>query len=367
MEHKCDVENAINATVPCAPDTVPIKFETPGDFQGPLKVAFGNVGNSVPKIRKRLITEGEEIASMDAHVSTKDNKQCAITDVAWSKEMIVITDRNNKTVKIFSKGGRLLSILNQRLLKYPEFISAITINGNDLFFVTDTGNNKIRIFDNNQFTHVGDFASQLEKPGSCCYSKWNDRILVLDLLYKTINCFTVTSQRECSIPSHLSDPAYCDCSLNGVLAITDWKHNKLNLYNRKLSLVKTFDNRGIHPGQLDRPFGVIFDKYDNLLIADKNNKRIQAFDDEGELRKVVMKFKKIDQPKLVMGITLNSDNDLIVADHHGKIITIRYLTNSMEFCGMKEDNDDDDSLFTNRSPRFGNYEALGDVDNASLL
>lgn len=304
---------------------------------------------------------------MNAHISTKDNKQCAISDVASSKDIIAITDRNNKTVKIFSKGGRLLSILNQKLLKYPEFITAITINGHELFFITDTGNNKIRIFDNDQFTHVGDFACQLEKPGACCFSKWNDRILVLDLLYKTINCFTVTGQRECSVPSHLNDPAYCNCSLNGVLVITDWKNNKLNFYNRKLSLVKVFNNKGINPGQLDRPFGVVFDQFDNLLIADKNNKRIQAFDDEGELRKVIIKFKRIDQPKLVMGITLNSDDDLIAADHQGKITTIRYLTNSMEFCMIKEDNEDVDSQFTNRSPRFGNYEVLGDVDNASLL
>ncbi|CAD5114354.1 DgyrCDS3492 [Dimorphilus gyrociliatus] len=367
LEYSSDGKDKIVPSIPPAPNTVPIKFETPGDFHGRLKNAFGDLTNSVPKIRKRLIAESEEVASMDAYVSTKDSKQCAISDVASSRDAIATTDRNNKTVKIFSKGGRLLSILNQKIIRLPEYVTAITIEEQSYFFVTDTGNCKIRIFDTENFMHVGDFATQIEKPGSCCFSKWNERVLVLDLSFKTINCFSFTGQREYSVPSHLNDPAYINCSLNGIVVISDWKNNKLHMYNRKLSIVKTFDNKGIHPGQLDRPFGVIFDKYDNLLVADKNNKRIQAFDEEGELRKIIIKFKKLDQPRLVMAITLNSDDDLITADHQGKIMTFRYLTNSMEFCGSREESDEFESPLTARSPRFGNYEALKDADSASLL
>ena len=79
--------------------------------------------------------------------------------------------------------------------------------------------------------------------------------------------------------------------------------------------------QGTGAGQLQRPQGVTIDKYDNLVVVDGGNKRLQIFTPEGELVSVVAvaRSRALEEPR---DVALSPDGRLYVIDGRKRCVHI---------------------------------------------
>ncbi|XP_077985238.1 E3 ubiquitin-protein ligase TRIM45-like [Glandiceps talaboti] len=94
-------------------------------------------------------------------------------------------------------------------------------------------------------------------------------------------------------------------------------------------LIKTIGKRGIMEGEFNQPWGLAYDKYGNLVTADRDNHRIQVFDSGWRCKKILTftHFKNVFKPQ---GIAISDDNtyfmtdwgnqQVVVCDENGHVI-----------------------------------------------
>ena len=80
---------------------------------------------------------------------------------------------------------------------------------------------------------------------------------------------------------------------------------------------------GSGKGQLDQPMGAIIDNFNNILVADSRNHRIQLISDEGKFEKSIL--TKEDGLKLPMALWADTSGYLYIAEYQGNIKIFRYM------------------------------------------
>ena len=105
------------------------------------------------------------------------------------------------------------------------------------------------------------------------------------------------------------------------IAVTS-KH-KVQIFNSRGNFVKSFGCQGRNPGEFSNPYGIAFDKYGNVLVADKHNHRIQIFTREGKYIRMFGGEGRLDsQLNNPWGLSLDSNGNIIVSDSDNKFIKI---------------------------------------------
>jgi streptogramin lyase len=79
-------------------------------------------------------------------------------------------------------------------------------------------------------------------------------------------------------------------------------------FSKDGKFIKTWGKRGSAPGEIDTPHGLAFDSRGRLFVADRNNNRIQIFDQEG---KFLEEWKQFSRPS---GIYIDKNDVMYVAD-----------------------------------------------------
>ena len=84
--------------------------------------------------------------------------------------------------------------------------------------------------------------------------------------------------------THLSGPTDRAISpTNGDVFVTDgYGNNRILHYNAKGKLIKTWGGLGVEAGQLSQPHSIVMDSKGRLYVAERNNCRIQVFDQNGK-------------------------------------------------------------------------------------
>ena len=85
-------------------------------------------------------------------------------------------------------------------------------------------------------------------------------------------------------------------------------NNRILKFTRDGKLLKTWGELGTGPGEFDQPHALAFDSKGRLFVGDRNNNRIQIFDQEGTF---LGEMKQFSRPS---GIFIDPKDNLYVAD-----------------------------------------------------
>ena len=109
-----------------------------------------------------------------------------------------------------------------------------------------------------------------------------------------------------------NQPSDVVVAANGDIFVADGHDTDSNARIVKFSkdgkLIKTWGKRGSAPGEFDCPHGLAFDSRGRLFVAERGNKRIQIFDQDG---KFLDEWKQFSRPS---GVYIDKNDVLYVAD-----------------------------------------------------
>jgi NHL repeat len=71
----------------------------------------------------------------------------------------------------------------------------------------------------------------------------------------------------------------------GNIFVTDGHGNsRVTKYDKEARFIKAWGSKGTAPGQFNTPHSIVIDAQDNVYVADRGNRRIQVFDDDGNFK-----------------------------------------------------------------------------------
>jgi sugar lactone lactonase YvrE len=113
-------------------------------------------------------------------------------------------------------------------------------------------------------------------------------------------------------PDTFNQPSDVIVAPNGDIFVADGHGGNSNARIVKFSkdgkFIKTWGKKGIAPGEFDTPHGLAFDSKGRLFVADRNNNRIQIFDQEGTF---IEQWTQFSRPS---GIFIDAKDNIYVAD-----------------------------------------------------
>lgn len=113
-------------------------------------------------------------------------------------------------------------------------------------------------------------------------------------------------------PDTFNQPSDVVVSRNGDIFVADGHGGGTNARIVKFSpqgrFIKSWGQRGTRPGEFDTPHSIAIDSRGRVFVADRNNNRIQIFDQDGNF---LEEWRQFSRPS---GLYIDSDDVLYVAD-----------------------------------------------------
>jgi DNA-binding beta-propeller fold protein YncE len=106
----------------------------------------------------------------------------------------------------------------------------------------------------------------------------------------------------------------CDVAVgkNGDIFVADGHGDNSNArivkFTKEGKFIKTWGSKGSGPGQFDLPHALAFDSKGRLFVADRNNNRLEVFNQDG---KFLFEWKQFSRPS---GVFIDKYDNLYVAD-----------------------------------------------------
>ena len=91
--------------------------------------------------------------------------------------------------------------------------------------------------------------------------------------------------------------------------------NRIFKFDKSGKLIKTWGKKGTGPGEFDQPHALAMDSQGRLLVGDRNNNRIQIFDQDG---KFLEEWRQFSRPS---GVAVDSRGNIYVADSESESVT----------------------------------------------
>ena len=243
-------------------------------------------------------------------VSKFGSRGWIIVDIAVSDKTgtIAVASYLNKNIQQFSSGGNFKKEIT--LDGYPTSVAFIG-SGNLLTLVSES-NNKLCLFSGEgQFMkHIND--KHLNEPKQLSITS-DGRLIITD---KANNEIKVLSSDGNDLLLSFVAPN-CDTIPQCAVYYLD----KFYVSYPQAHCVKVFDKTGMYlhdignDGQLDCPFGLVVDKYNQLVVCDAKNVSLQFFTLTGKVLSKLWDECFIEKNPYHVAIN-NNDNNLLVADLH---------------------------------------------------
>ena len=110
-------------------------------------------------------------------------------------------------------------------------------------------------------------------------------------------------------PDKFNGPADIVTAPNGDIFIADGHvNNRVVKFSKDGTFIKAWGKKGSAPGEFDVPHTIAMDSRGRLFVGDRNNSRIQIFDQDG---KYLEEWKQFSRPS---GIYITADDRMFVAD-----------------------------------------------------
>jgi DNA-binding beta-propeller fold protein YncE len=144
-------------------------------------------------------------------------------------------------------------------------------------------------------------------------SSYEDRVYRLDLGEGT--------DKTVFIDQGLSYPHFVSCT-DSKVAVSSYNSHQVSVHDIEGRLQFIYGGLGTGPGQLKYPWGVALDRWDQLLIADNDNKRISIVSPQGQhLRDIRLDQEGLSYPR---GLAITRDGQVLVGCNK-KLAIFQYL------------------------------------------
>ena len=207
------------------------------------------------------------------------------------KGEIAVTDNNGHCLYVFDKDGSCLRKKGRKgenpgEFHYPYGVSYL--NDTEVLIV-DHFNDRIQQVDiqtgtvMKSFGECGAGKGEFKNPYDVCLddeerivvTEWgNNRIQVMSKKGESILTFGDSG------PEKLKHPTSCFPNKNMFL-VSDGSNHCIKAFHQSGNFLYKFGKRGNQDGQFDYPCGMFVDSYNNLLLCDCNNNRVQQFSLDG--------------------------------------------------------------------------------------
>ena len=92
-------------------------------------------------------------------------------------------------------------------------------------------------------------------------------------------------------------------------------NNRILKFDKTGKLMKTWGKLGTGPGEFDQPHALAFDSKGRLYVGDRNNNRVQVFDQDGNF---ISEIRQFSRPS---GIFIDKHDNLYVADSESESVS----------------------------------------------
>jgi len=249
--------------------------------------------------------------------------------------LIVVSDTGNNRIQVFDEEGHFLRSFGSvgtkdGLLNSPQGIAS---DHNDHVIVCDSANNRVQIFDTFG-THLLSFGSKGSRPGQfinpfCVAVDHYNNFIVSDNRNNRIQIFDSEGQFVRSFGSigvslgQFNGPTGVAVDRDNNIIVCDFANNRVQIFDSQGRLLRSFGSRGTANGQFSGPCGVTVDHHNNILVSEWNNHRLQVFDGEGNhIRTFGSKGTSHGQFFVPSALAINLDNRLVVCEHSNHRVQI---------------------------------------------
>ncbi|XP_070555557.1 tripartite motif-containing protein 3-like [Ptychodera flava] len=251
---------------------------------------------------------------------------------------LVTCDTNNNRVQIIDKDGNYKSAFTVTLFKNPVKPYCIAISAEEEYFMTDRGNNRVVVSDENGQLHRYFGQAELKYPHGIAISPLDGSVYVTDWDGKTagtdkekshcVRKFTPDGQHIKSFGKygtkrgHFRGPAYLAINGLGMAFVSDYDNNRVWMISADCEFLSSIGSGGSEDGHLRGPLGVAIDWRGYMYIAELKNGRVQKFTNNG--RYVCRIDTDKDGLNSPHGITLTNDVPCRVAvvDNYNNCIKV---------------------------------------------
>lgn len=247
-----------------------------------------------------------------------DERACKLCDVAADRDgNIIVADRDNQTVKMFSGDGSLRMVTAKKAFKAPNRVAVLcksrriaVKDGRFLRLVSFSGE------------VVGSLGELLKQPVAVAESDEGE-VLVTEWMGGEVVVFDSGGKRVRSFPCDCEAPGYVACSPNGNIIVTDWKRHIVKVFDRRGKVRWEYGEHGSGEGQLDHPYGVCTDQWNNIIVCDTWNNRIHLLSPEGVyVRTLLTKTDGIEWPQAIA--VDGTTGQLVIAEQYGTVKFFQY-------------------------------------------
>ena len=128
---------------------------------------------------------------------------------------------------------------------------------------------------------------------------------------------TLGKQGGAAEPGYFYAPNDVIVAPNGDIFVSEGHgagNNRVLKFTKTGELVKSWGKLGTGPGEFDQPHSLAFDSKGRLYVADRNNNRIQVFDQDGNY---ISEMKQFSRPS---GVFIDKNDTIYVADSESESV-----------------------------------------------
>ena len=170
------------------------------------------------------------------------------------------------------------------------WIPAVAVNSRDQVFVYSRSEHPLVIFDR-EGNFVNSWGDEVLKDAHGIFIDANDTVFCVEREIHCMHKFNSAGELQMTLgtpdqPGAEGEPFNLPTDIafdsKGFMYISDgYGNNRLHKFTAAGEWVKSWGELGDGPGQFNLPHCVRVDRHDRVLVADRNNNRIQFFDTEG--------------------------------------------------------------------------------------
>ncbi|XP_044163994.1 E3 ubiquitin-protein ligase TRIM71-like [Acropora millepora] len=235
----------------------------------------------------------------------------SIYDVAVSETTgtVAVADGGNRRIQLFSSDGKF-----QKEVKLDGGpISVAFTDCDDLLTLVSGGNSKLHLFSGEgQFIkHIND--KHLNKPQHLSIAS-DARLILTDAANNEVKVLSPDGNDSLLSIVAPNCPKYPECAVyhKDKFYISYPGAHCIKVFNEKGQYLHDIGCAGSNDGQFCLPAGLIIDKYDQLIVCDENNGRLQLFSLSGKfLNKLQGHYFRNSSPRYA---AVNNSNKLFVID-----------------------------------------------------
>jgi tripartite motif-containing protein 2/3 len=214
---------------------------------------------------------------------------------------VYVTDRSKNRVLVFGRNGKI-----SRVFSTDGLVGCIALDNNNELLVAEAnaGRGLVYRYDSD-CQKKGSFGSMFsfEKSHALAFDATNSRIIVstletnmiyaFDLAGKLVNKFGGRGKGN----RRFMSPLYVGANQSGQVLVVDSDEHCIKVYNSVCKYLYQLGNLGSGAGQLENPQGICVDRWDNVIVCDYGNARLQLFDKHGKYLVEMTRFAPGYHPK----------------------------------------------------------------------